>query len=122
MWLEKRNGLPAGGEPVNREELVGPVRPQMIERARETATGWKKWDPQAAQASDPGAGGAAQLRHRREQHRPRRIRPIGSSHQGAARAGRSRNRADKAAVARTDGAVAGVAVAAGEDRKPRLAG
>jgi colicin import membrane protein len=99
--------------PVARDDWWDKITPEMIERAHETATAWKAYDPEAAQASE-------QIREQVQRRYVIDVNNTGADEASVAaalaRAQQARSQAEsertKASVARTDEAVAGAAVAA----------
>jgi hypothetical protein len=105
--------------PTSRDDWWDKATPEMIERVHETATAWKAYDPEAAQASG----------HTREQVQNRYgidVNNTGADEASVsaalARAQQARSEVDseraKASAARTDEAVTGAAVA-GANRQDR---
>ena len=107
--------------PVAREDWWDEASPEMIERAHETATAWKPYDPQAAEASE-------QIRKQVQRRYGIDVNNTGADEasvsEALARAQQAREEAEtdrtKASTARTDEAVAGSAVA-GANRQDRTA-
>ncbi|MCW2763449.1 MAG: hypothetical protein JWR85_3650 [Marmoricola sp.] len=99
--------------PVARDDWWDKATPKMIERAHETATAWKAYDPEAAQASE-------QIREQVQSRYGIDVHNTGADEASVsaalARAQQARSQAEsertKASAARTDEAVAGAAVAA----------
>lgn len=105
--------------PVSREDWWDKATPEMIERVHETATAWKAYDPEAAQA----AGKISEQVHSRYGIDVNNTGADEASVSAAlARAQQARSEAEsertKASVTRTDEVVAGAAVA-GADRQDR---
>jgi hypothetical protein len=107
--------------PVARDDWWDKATPEMIERVHETATAWREYDPDAAQASekirdqvqarygiDVNNTGADEASVSAALARAQRARVEADSERTQAAAART----DEAVAARTDEAVAGAAVAA----------
>ena len=105
--------------PVSREDWWDKATPEMIERVHETATAWKAYDPDAAQASE-------KIREQVQSRYGIDVNNTGSDEasvsEALARVQLARSEAEsertKAAAARTDEVVAGAAVA-GANRQDR---
>jgi hypothetical protein len=108
--------------PVSREDWWGKATPEIIERVHETATAWKAYDPEAAQAAEK-IGEQVQSRYGID------VNNTGADEasvsEALARAQQARSEAEsertKASAARTDEVAAGAAVAAAnrQDRDNR---
>jgi hypothetical protein len=105
--------------PVGREDWWNKATPEMIERVHETATAWKAYDPEAAQAS---AKISDQVQSRYGIDVDNTGADEASVSAALARAQQARSEAEsertKASTARTDEAVAG-AVVAGANRQDK---
>jgi colicin import membrane protein len=105
--------------PVSREDWWDKATPEMIERVHETATAWKAYDPEAAQAAEK-ISEQVQSRYGIDVNNPGADEASVSA--ALARAQRARSEAEsertKGAAARTDEVVAGAAVA-GANRQDR---
>jgi colicin import membrane protein len=105
--------------PVARDDWWDKANPEMIERAHETATAWKAYDPKAAQAAE-------QIREQVQSRYGIEVNNTGAGEasvsEALARAQQAGSEAEtertKAAAARTDETVAGAAVA-GANRQDR---
>jgi hypothetical protein len=105
--------------PVSREDWWDKATPEMIERAHETATAWKAYDPEAASAADK-ISEQVQSRYGIDVNNTGADEASVSA--ALARAQQARAEAEtertKASVARTDEVVAGAAIA-GANRQDR---
>jgi hypothetical protein len=107
--------------PVARDDWWDKATPEMIERVHETATAWKAYDPEAAQASE-------RIREQVQSRYGIDVNNTGADERSVsealARAQQARSEAEnertKASAERTDEAVAGAAVA-GANRQDRAA-
>ncbi|MEC5182177.1 MULTISPECIES: hypothetical protein [unclassified Arthrobacter] len=108
--------------PVGREDWWDKATPEMIERVHETATAWKAYDPEAAQASE-------KIRDQVQSRYGIDVDNTGADEasvsESLARAQQTRSEAEsertKASAARTEASVAGAAVASADrqDREDR---
>jgi colicin import membrane protein len=107
--------------PVGREDWWDKATPEMIERVHETATAWKAYDPEAAQAAET-IRDQVQTRYGIDVHNTGANEA--SVSEALSRAQQTRSEADsertKARAARTDDVVAGAAVA-GAKRQDKAA-
>ena len=105
--------------PVSREDWWDKATPEMIERVHETATAWKAYDPEAAQAAEKIS---EQVQSRYGIDVNNTGADEASVSEALARAQQARSEAEsertKASAARTDEVVAGAAVA-GANRQDR---
>lgn len=105
--------------PVSREDWWDKATPEMIERVQETATAWKAYDPEAAQAAEKISD---QVQSRYGIDVNNTGADEASVSEALARAQQARSKAEsertKGAAARTDEVVAGAAVA-GANRQDR---